>query len=112
MARGKWNKYPGRAGPAGPAGPAGGSVQMQSLTCAGCGRDFGSWRALNAHHSSPFARPDCQGRERALLADVTFNLRNVRARTQATDRNEHAPEPSDSDPGPDQLEPGETIIFF
>jgi hypothetical protein len=122
MARGKWNtgRHPGRAGAAGPAGPMGGGVQMQSLTCAGCGRDYGSWKAMNAHHSSQYARPQCQGRERAMLAEVTFNLRDVRARTHTTDMNAHAPdsEPprADSDPaggpGPAPLQVGETNIYL
>ena len=58
------------------------SVSASALVCQGCGRGFASLRSFNGHHSSPYVRPQCRGREKGVDEDMVVTSRDVRVRSR------------------------------
>jgi hypothetical protein len=55
---------------------------VSALVCQGCGRGFASLRSFNGHHSSPYVRPQCQGRDKGVDQDMVVTSRDVRVRSR------------------------------
>ena len=72
---------PGRSR-AGPAQATGESESRSALVCQGCGRAFDSLRRFNGHHSSPYVRPQCRGRQNGVDEDMVVTSRDVRVRSR------------------------------
>ena len=70
-----------RAGPA-PSQATGESESRSALVCQGCGRAFDSLRRFNGHHSSPYVRPQCRGRQNGVDEDMVVTSRDVRVRSR------------------------------
>ena len=60
------------------------SVSASALVCQGCGRGFASLRCFNGHHSSPYVRPQCRGREKGVDEDMVVTSRDVRVRSRVS----------------------------
>jgi len=56
------------------------SASLSALVCQGCGRGFASLRSFNGHHSSPYVRPQCRGRDKGVDQDMVVTSRDVRVR--------------------------------
>ena len=58
------------------------SESVSALVCKGCGRGFASLRKFNGHHSSPYVKPQCRGRQNGLEEDMVVTSRDVRVRSR------------------------------
>ena len=66
----------------GQAPASGDSESRSALVCQGCGRAFDSLRRFNGHHSSPYVRPQCRGRQNGVDEDMVVTSRDVRVRSR------------------------------
>ena len=73
---------PGKSASAPARGGESESVSASALVCQGCGRGFASLRCFNGHHSSPYVKPQCRGREKGVDEDMVVTSRDVRVRSR------------------------------
>ena len=73
---------PGKSESAPARGGESESVSASALVCQGCGRGFASLRCFNGHHSSPYVKPQCRGREKGVDEDMVVTSRDVRVRSR------------------------------
>ena len=81
---------PGKSESAPARGGESESVSASALVCQGCGRGFASLRSFNGHHSSPYVKPQCRGREKGVDEDIVVTSRDVRVRSRVSLRDDPA----------------------
>ena len=54
------------------------SESQPALVCVGCNKAFVSLRSFNGHHSSPYVKPECQGRKKGVEQGIQVTARDIR----------------------------------